>query len=160
MYGFIYFRFLCLLLHGRQSNCALGTACKVPFRRWQSAVSTLTKCRFVVRESTVRPPPVCSFFFTFHFSLFTFHFSLFTFHFKIILPSYHRSLKPRCTKGWGMGGCPSPSYHHPPIFAPHPPTILRCMVSVSALTPCRLFWKCLPLHIHFLSDYAIWVTVY
>ena len=118
----------------------IGAACKVPFWRLQSAVSSLTKCRFVARESTVRLSCCFSFFtyhlslitfhfslFIFHFSLFTFHFSFFTFHFKIILPSYHRSLKPRCTKGWGMVGCPSPSSHHSPIFAPHPPTILRCM---------------------------------
>ena len=124
MYGFIYFRFPCLLLHGRQSNCALGTACKVPFRRWQSAVSSPAKCRFVARKVPFRRPRKYG---SSILSFFIFHLSLFIFHFIIILPSYHRSLKPRCTKGWGMVGCPSPSSHHPPIFAPHPPTILRCM---------------------------------
>ena len=74
---------------------------KVPFRRPPSYVSTAAEVHFVACICTLCPPPVYYFL---------------IFHFKIIFPSYHRRLNPRCTKGWTVGGWTAPSSYHPPIL--------------------------------------------
>ena len=46
MYGFIYFRFPCLLLHGRQSNCALESSVRPPLLQgsmWSTVSSSSKK---------------------------------------------------------------------------------------------------------------------